>query len=123
MGCKEHAKVVSYLDKILKQEQIIINTVVIIEVAHYLIKNLGFAGKEKVNILLNLPFKVIDFDYEQVKQSVNFLDKFSTTGTGIGGRDATLLAAMAKAGTNSIVTNDSSFNHIKGIKVINPITR
>lgn len=115
---KEHKKVSDYLVKIVRDETILINTVVIMEVVHFLIKNLGIKGKEKVNIFLNLPFKVIDFNYEQALKSVKFLTKYSDKG--IGGRDATLLAAMSIAKTSKIVTNDSAFKRIKGLKVINP---
>jgi len=117
-GSKEHTKVVNYLEKIIKQETILINTVIIIEVSHFLIKNLGTKGREKVDNFLKLPIKIIDFDYEQVLNSVKILAKHSNKG--IGGRDATLLAAMTKVGTNRIVTNDSAFKRIKGLKAINP---
>jgi len=117
-SAKEHRKVVDYMEKIIGQETILINTVVIMEVMHFLIKNLGGKDKEKADIFLKLPLDIIDFDYEQALASVKILAKYS--GKGIGGRDATLLAAMTKAGTNQIITNDSAFKKIKGLKVINP---
>jgi len=118
-GAKEHRKVVRYLESTIKKEVIAINTVVIMEVAHFLVKNLGSMGKEKMEMFLDLPLKVIDFDYMQALASVKILAENSRSG--IGGRDATLLAAMKEANTDKIVTNDSAFRGIKGIKLINPV--
>lgn len=117
---KEHTKVAQYLENIIKQETILINTVIIMEVTHFLIKNLGAKGKKKVESFLQLPLKIIDFNYEQSLASVRVLAEHSHTG--LGGRDATILAAMKTAKVDEIVTNDVAFRKIKGIKVINPMT-
>jgi len=118
-GAKEHLKVAQFLERAIKCQTIVINTVVVMEVAHFLIKNLGAKGKDKVDLFLSLPLRILDFNYEQALAAVNLLAKYSNAG--IGGRDATLLASMRTEKVNEIITNDSAFTQVKGIKVINPI--
>jgi len=89
------------------------------EVAHFLIKNLGAKSKDKVDLFLSLPLRILDFNYEQALAAVNLLAEYSHAG--IGGRDAALLASMKIEKVNEIITNDSAFTRVKGIKVINPI--
>lgn len=62
-----------------------INTVVAMEVAHYLIKSLGSEGKRKMDVFLSYPMEIIDFDQYLARKSVEYLAKYSQTG--IGGRD------------------------------------
>jgi predicted nucleic acid-binding protein len=96
-----------------------INTVVEIEVAHYLIKNLGAQGKRKMDVFLSFPMEVVDFDQYLAKRSIELLTKFSQTG--IGGRDATILAAMEELGIENLMTHDKAFKRIDSIVVIDPI--
>lgn len=89
------------------------------EVAHYLIKNLGVQGKKKMDVFLSFHMQVVDFDQYLAKRSIELLAKFSQTG--IGGRDATILAAMEELGINKLMTHDRAFKRIDSIKVIDPI--
>lgn len=119
-SASEHKIVAEYLENILKKEKIVINTVIVMEVAHFLIKNLGSkAGSEKVDIFLKFPMNIVEFGYEEMKKSIKLLAKHSLSG--IGGRDSTLLASMEKTRTKKIVTHDDSFKKIKGITVIDPV--
>jgi len=87
----EHPYVVDRVEQALRSETISINTVIIIEVAHFLVKNLGpVVGGKKLKAFLSFPFTVIDFDYELTLKAVELLTKYSHQG--IGGRDATILA-------------------------------
>ena len=53
----EHATIASYLDTILGKKEIVLNHFIVMELAHYLIKNLApLVGKEKIEILLGFPF-------------------------------------------------------------------
>jgi hypothetical protein len=57
----------------VKKEEIVVNTVIIIEVAHYLIKRLGgVKGKEKVEIFLQLPMKIIALILSKLKPQSNY---------------------------------------------------
>ncbi len=118
-NAKEHGKVSSYLDKILTKEEIVMNNLIIMEISHYLIKNLGsIIGKEKVEQMLSFPFIIDDFSYDQLIESINILSRY--TQTGIGGRDATILSTMKKFGIKKLLTHDASFKKLEFIEVIDP---
>ncbi len=95
-----------------------INTVVAMEVAHYLIKSLGSEGKRKMDIFLSYPMEIIDFDQSLARKSVEYLTKYSQTG--IGGRDATILAWMEKLGIRKLMTHDRAFKRLDFIEVVDP---
>src|SRR3989338_6013804 len=79
----EHKKVSAYLESILGKEEIVMNTVIAMEVAHYLIKNLGpIKGKEMVEKMLEFPFIVKEFDYNFLLDSIEMLSHYSHTGIG-----------------------------------------
>lgn len=119
-SCKEHKVAVKSIEKILTKEEVLINTVIIMELAHFLIKNLGpITGKKKLERFLEFPMAIQDLDYEQVREAVDLLCEFSHLG--IGGRDATLLSAMKKTGTKKILTHDAAFKRIGWLKVIDPV--
>ena len=114
----EHDIVSEKLEQAL-DERVAINTVVEMEVAHYLIKNLGVQGKKKMDVFLSFHMQVVDFDQYLAKRSIELLAKFSQTG--IGGRDATILAAMEELGIKKLMTHDRAFKRIDSIEVIDPI--
>jgi predicted nucleic acid-binding protein len=114
----EHDIVSEKLEQAL-DEGVAINTVVEMEVAHYLIKNLGVQGKKKMDVFLSFHMQVVDFDQYLAKRSIELLAKFSQTG--IGGRDATILAAMEELGIKKLMTHDRAFKRIDSIEVIDPI--
>ena len=118
--CKEHANVKKFLENVLEKEKIEINTVIVMEVSHFLVKNLGPSiGKGKIDIFLSLPMNILDFDFSLMKLSINMLADYFHSG--IDGRDATMLAAMKKSGSNTIATHDSAFKKIDWIKVVDPV--
>ena len=96
-----------------------INTVVEIEVAHYLIKNLGGQGKRKIDVFLSFPMQVVDLDQCLAKRSIELLAKFSQKG--IGGRDATILAAMEEHESKRLMTHDKALKRIDSIQVLDPV--
>jgi predicted nucleic acid-binding protein len=114
----EHDIVSEKLEQALN-EGVAINTVVEMEVAHYLIKNLGVLGKKKMDVFLSFHMQVVDFDQYLAKRSIELLAKFSQTG--IGGRDATILAAMEELGIKKLMTHDRAFKRIDSIEVVDPI--
>ena len=117
-SAQEHDIVSDKLEHAL-EGSVAINTVVEMEVAHYLIKNLGAQGKMKMDVFLSFPMEVVDFDQYLAKKSIELLAKFSQTG--IGGRDATILAAMEVLGIKKLMTHDRAFKRIDKIEVIYPI--
>ncbi len=118
----EHKYVEKALDKIIRseKEQIAVNTVIVMELAHFLVKNLGpIQAKEKLDIFLSFPFTVGDLDYSNVLDSIEELKRYSHLG--IGGRDATVLAFMRKGGMKKIMTHDAALKKIDWLEVIDPI--
>jgi predicted nucleic acid-binding protein len=114
-----HKFVVPELKKALR-EGILINTVVAMEVAHFLVKNLGpVLGKEKFDTFLGFPLVVDELDSELVRAAVGELCKYSHLG--IGGRDATLLASMCRRKVERIMTHDEALKKVPDLKAIDPI--
>ena len=95
--CPEHGSVVRPVEKALKSEQISVNTIIVMELAHFLVKSLGpLIGGEKLDQFLRFPLVITDFDYQHTLSAIEMLKKYSHLG--LGGRDATLLAMMDGAG-------------------------
>jgi len=115
---KEHDIVSEKLENALGSG-VAINTVVAMEVAHYLIKNLGPDGKKKMDVFLSYPMKIVDFDQYIARRSIEYLSRLSHTG--IGGRDATILASMEELGVEKLMTHDRAFKRIDFIEVFDPI--
>lgn len=121
-SAKEHEDVVDYLEKVLQDKDVLMNTVVVMEIAHYLIKNLGpVKGREKIDQLLTFPFKIADFDFTKMEDSIDMLKTYSTQG--IGGRDATIIASMKENDIEKLLTHDKAFKRIEEIKVVDPVER
>ncbi|MDY6773779.1 MAG: type II toxin-antitoxin system VapC family toxin [Candidatus Nanohaloarchaea archaeon] len=118
-SAEEHEQVSEELERVLEEEEITMNTIVLMEVAHYLITNLGSVeGKEKIDTLLSFPFEVVDFTYRSFEDSVDYLSRYAHTG--IGGRDATILASMEAADEEQLVTHDQAFKDVDSIEVLDP---
>ncbi|MEM3043974.1 MAG: type II toxin-antitoxin system VapC family toxin [Candidatus Bathyarchaeia archaeon] len=116
----EHKFVVDMVEKALTTGEIAINTVIIVEVAHFLIKNLGaLTGMEKVDLFLSFPFTVVDLTYDLTLKAIEYLTRYFHLG--IGGRDATILATMEMLGLNRIMTHDKAFKKVDWLKVMDPI--
>jgi len=118
----EHPFVVDDVEKALRSEGIAINTVIIIEVAHFLIKNLGpILGRNKLSTFLSFPFRIVDLNYELTLKSLDLLAKYSHLG--IGGRDATILATAETLNINEIMTHDEAFKRIEWLRIIDPVSK
>lgn len=90
------------------------------ELAHFLIKNLGpVLGKEKLDVFLSYPITIFDLDYGSTLESIEQLGKYSHLG--IGGRDATILAFMKKSNFKKIMTHDEALKKVEWLEIIDPI--
>ena len=117
----EHKKVIDPLEKALKSERLAVNTIIVMEVAHFLIKNLGpVEGAEKLGVFLRFPLIVSDFDYRSALDSVEMLKRYSHLG--VGGRDATILAMMRRAGSKKLMTHDEALKKVDWIEPVDPVT-
>lgn len=116
----EHEAVAPYLEKKVGQATIIINTVLLMELSHYLFKNLGAVqGKEKLEKFLRSSVIIADFNYDLALTSIEMLSKYNHTG--IGGRDATILATLKRHQTDNLVSHDKAFSKIDWIHLIDPV--
>jgi predicted nucleic acid-binding protein len=118
-SAQEHNAVSKSLEQVL-DDGVAINTVVAMEVAHYLIKSLGPEGKRKMDVFLSYPMEIVDFDQYLARNSVEYLAKYSQTG--IRGRDATILASMQELGTRKLMTHDRAFKRLDFIDVVDPVS-
>ena len=121
----EHKRVIEPVREALREGAIFVNTVVIMEVAHYLSRYLSESDvREKINIFVNLRnLRILDFDRSLLDASVDLLARFAES-HGLGGRDATIVASLIKHGINVLVTHDKSLGSLVetlAIKVQDPI--
>jgi predicted nucleic acid-binding protein len=117
----EHKSVVGPVEKALKSEQIAINTIIIMELAHFLIKNLGpVDGGERLGLFLRFPLVISDFDYRSALDSIEMLKRHSHLG--VGGRDATVLALSKGAGVKKIMTHDDALKKVDWLEATDPVS-
>ncbi|MDG6975937.1 MAG: type II toxin-antitoxin system VapC family toxin [Nitrososphaerota archaeon] len=114
-----HARVAPQVEAALKTQQIAINTVIVMEVSHFLVKNLGpVEGAEKLAAFLGFPFSVVDFDYRSALDAVEMLKRYSHLG--IGGRDATILGMMGRLKMTGIMTHDDALKKVDWLEAVDP---
>ncbi len=103
----EHPQVKAPIRETLMKGQIYVNTVTVMEVAHYLTRNLNTtSAREKIKALLNLrALKILDFDRETMNASLVLLEKFGGS-MGLGGRDSTIIASLLKNNVDTLFTHD-----------------
>ena len=110
------------VDEAIRTEKVVINTVIVMELAHFLIKNLGtIEGAEQMNVFLSFPFTIDTLDYALVLRAVELLRRY--THQGVGGRDATILATAEKLSVSKLMTHDEAFRKIEWIETIDPVAK
>ena len=120
--CDEHAHVVDHFKELYDSASLALNTVVMIEVMHYLVKRLGpTVAKEKWQVFSSIDFIIGNLEFEQLDPIFEVLSKFSHTG--IGGRDATILSFMEEQNITKLCTHDKAFTKIPNIEIIDPIPK
>jgi predicted nucleic acid-binding protein len=118
--CPEHRSVIRPVERALKSEQISVNTIIVMELAHFLVKSLGSQiGADKLDQFLRFPLMIVDFDYQNSLSAIEMLKKYSHLG--LGGRDATLLAMMDGAGEKRIMTHDEALKRVDWLEPIDPV--
>ena len=116
----EHKYVEKPVDKAIRSERIYVNAVIIMELSHFLIKNLGpVQGGEKIDSFLSYPLVIDDLDYKEVLGSIEELKRYSHLG--VGGRDATMLALLRRSPSKKIMTHDGALKKIDWLDAIDPI--
>lgn len=118
--CEEHAYIVEHFNVLYETASLAVNTVVMIEVMHYLVKRLGpTVAREKWQVFSSIDFIIGNLEFEQLDPIFAVLAKFSHTG--IGGRDATILSFMEAQNITKLCTHDKAFTQIPSIEIIDPI--
>jgi len=125
----EHKAVSAFMDDlILSGEEILTNTIIWMEVGHYLYKTSRLPRATLFDILkklMGLPTLIIvDVDVQLLYDSLSLLaDLFIYP---IGGRDATVLAAMNRFNVRKLVSHDEGFKRLARdglIEVIDPVVQ
>ena len=98
---------------IMEEEGILTNTIVIQEVAHYLVRHEPENEFwEDVNYITRLRSQeLVNFDFDMMQEALKLLSKYWNYG--IGGRDAVLLATIVMKGVNEIMTHDGAFKNLE----------
>ncbi|HDZ16747.1 MAG TPA: PIN domain-containing protein [archaeon] len=116
----EHKYIKDHFEKVYDSAKLAVNVVVMVEVMHYLIKRLGSSlAKEKWNLFSSMDFVIGNLEYNDL-DSV-FLELSNYTHTGIGGRDATILAFLKSNNITKFCTHDKSFKKIPDLEMIDPV--
>lgn len=110
-------------DGILFNENIIVNPVIPMEVAHIIFGNLHLDTSLSYNTITSLfhfeHIEIKPIDLETLSDGLNILAKYRKRG--IGGRDAILMATLMKFNIKTIVTNDKNLLSLTEFRRINPI--
>ncbi len=121
-GTREHARVKAALPRLLGEEELLMPTVVQMEVVHYLVRRLGPRAAEAVDTFLAQAAEVAALTGGVTVEASRLL--LAHHATGIGGRDATLLV-MAKRHGAALLTHDKGLAKVAkamGLKTLDPVS-
>ena len=121
----EHAQVSNSVRSAIRDSIIAVNTVVVMEVAHYITRNLDQdEARRRLDIFVNLRnLLIIDFDRSLMRASIDFLTRYSRA-HGLGGRDSTIIASLMDRGIKTLMTHDLSLSLIASeleVETIDPV--
>jgi len=109
----EHVYVRDALREIIKKEEIACNTIIVMEVAHYIVRH--FAEKiarRKIELFVNLGnMQIADFNRQVLNQTIESLLAYGFC-EGLGGRDATVIATMKLQNITKIASHDGVFKRL-----------
>jgi predicted nucleic acid-binding protein len=109
----EHVYVKDAMREIIKSEEIACNNIIVMEVAHYLVRH--FTEKiacQKIGYFVNLGnMQIADFDRQALNETVESLLTYGFA-EGLGGRDATVIATMKLQSVKKIVSHDGIFRRL-----------
>ena len=110
--------------EIIRSEEILCNTIIIMEVAHYLVRHFTEkAARVKIEYFVNLRnMIIIDFNRQMMAESLEDLVEHAYA-DGLGGRDATIVATMNSKNVRRIISHDKVFKRLATrleLEVIDP---
>jgi predicted nucleic acid-binding protein len=120
----EHLYVRDAVREILKSQEIACNTVIAMEVAHYLVRHFTEEiARKKIETFINLTnIDIEDFNRQALNQTIETLLAYAYS-EGLGGRDATVIASMKLQNIKKIVSHDDIFKRLANkldLEVIDP---
>jgi predicted nucleic acid-binding protein len=120
----EYAYVRDAMREIIKSEKIACNTVIVMEVAHYLVRHFTEKiARKKIETFINLTnIDITDFNRQALNQTIETLLAYAYN-EGLGGRDATVIASMKLQNIKKIVSHDDIFRRLANkleFEVIDP---
>jgi len=123
----EHKYVREPLRDVIKSEEIASNTVVVMEVAHYLVRHFAeVEARKKIDTFVNLRnMRIVDFNRVLVNEALEILMDYAYT-EGLGGRDATIIATLKSLSLRKILSHDDIFKRLAiqlGLEIIDPIPK
>ncbi|MFC6756476.1 MULTISPECIES: type II toxin-antitoxin system VapC family toxin [Haloarcula] len=106
----EHEAVREPVDDVLQNEPIFTTTVLQMEVVHYLSNQLADSGETVDRFLRLSNVTTADLTERDVAAGANLLETHAQSG--IGGRDATVLAAMERHDVSRLWTHDEGLKRL-----------
>ena len=104
------------------REGILLNTVTLMEVAHYFRHLQPEEFSVRVGKIQSLEtLRLMGLDGELVKIALKQLARYAPVG--VGGRDSVVLATMEAADVRRIASHDEVFRKVKWVEVVDPIHR
>lgn len=121
----EHEHVREPMREIIKSEEIVCNTIIVMEVAHYLVRHFKEeAARKKMDFFMNLRnMQIVGFDRQMLTETLENLLEHGYS-DGLGGRDATIIATLNLQAVKKIVSHDSVFRRLASklkLEVIDPL--
>jgi predicted nucleic acid-binding protein len=110
---------------LLSSEELASNTIVVMEIAHYLVRHFSEKdARKKIEHFVNLRnMKIFGLDTKLMSESLDYLLNYGYS-EGLGGRDATILAAMNSESIKTLVSHDDAFKRLAdkmNFKIIDPV--
>jgi hypothetical protein len=120
----EHEHVKEPMREIIKSTEIACNTIIVMEVAHYLVRHFTErTARRKIDFFINLRnMKIADFNRQAMTETLENLIEHAYT-DGLGGRDATVITTMNSQNIKKIVSHDDIFKRLASklkFEVIDP---
>jgi predicted nucleic acid-binding protein len=111
---------------LLSTPEIISNTIVVMEIAHYLVRHFKEpVAKRKIEHFVNLRnLKIVDLDSKLMAESLDSLLNYGYS-HGLGGRDSTIVATIHSQDIKTLMTHDSVFKRLSdklSCKIVDPVT-
>jgi predicted nucleic acid-binding protein len=113
--------------KTLTSEEILCNTLIVLEVAHYIVRHFEKSvAWKKIEYFSNLSnLTIADFDRQSMTQALESLIEHGSS-NGLGGRDATIFATMKLKNIKTILSHDDVFKRLSAklkLEVIDPVQK